>query len=45
MVSFKQLSESPVVNSNIVYINSLSDYFFLLARKINQEHGVEEINL
>ena len=43
MVPFKQLADSSEVNLNVVYMNRLSDYFFLLARRINKDKGIEEI--
>ncbi len=35
--------ECPVDEAVLQYINRLSDYLFVLARKINQQAGVEEI--
>ena len=43
MISFKRPSGSSQVNLNIVYMNRLSDFFFLLARRINEDKGIEEI--
>ena len=43
MVPCKQLADSSEVNLNVVYMNRLSDYFFLLARRINKDKGIEEI--
>jgi cob(I)alamin adenosyltransferase len=39
-----ELAESDIVEEDvIVYLNRLSDYFFVLARKLSAELGVEEI--
>ena len=39
-----KLSEKYAVNEDLIkYVNRLSDYFFLLSRKISQDTGFEEI--
>lgn len=39
-----ELAEQEVINSNIlIYLNRLSDYLFVLARKLSSDHQVEEI--
>jgi cob(I)alamin adenosyltransferase len=39
-----KLNENELVNSNIlIYLNRLSDYLFVLARKLTLENNVEEI--
>lgn len=45
MVSYKFSTESSEPNLNCIFINRLSDYFFLLARKINNDKGVEDLVL
>ena len=36
-------NESPVDSLVIQYLNRLSDFFFMLGRKIAQELGIEEV--
>jgi cob(I)alamin adenosyltransferase len=39
-----ELADQEVINSNIlIYLNRLSDYLFVLARKLSFDHQVEEI--
>lgn len=35
-------TDSPVTSEFMIYINRLSDYFFVLARFLNKQHGVDE---
>lgn len=43
MVAFLRTKESLVDNVVLVYINRLSDYFFVLARRLNIDEEVNEI--
>ncbi len=43
MVLFSTTDREPLPANSLIFINRLSDYFFVLARYVNKAKGVEEI--
>lgn len=43
LVFFNQTEGEPLPGNSIIFLNRLSDYFFVLARYVNKTKGVEEI--
>lgn len=44
MVDFEEGNKGEIPESSLIFINRLSDYFFILARYLNHSKQVEEIN-
>jgi cob(I)alamin adenosyltransferase len=44
MIAFEEQYQGEVTESELRFINRLSDYFFILARYINHSRQIEEIN-
>ena len=41
--AYQLASETPVSNEVLKYLNRLSDYLYVLSRKVAADHGIEEI--
>lgn len=45
MITLRNSLEDKMDDNSFIYINRLSDYFFLLARKLNHNDGVQDVIL
>lgn len=45
MITLRNSLEDKMDDNSFIYINRLSDYFFLLARKLNHNAGVQDVIL
>lgn len=43
LVSFQILTKEDIPDNSLIFLNRLSDYFFVLSRYVNKEEGIKEI--